>query len=139
MKADATTNRRKNMGVISSRWKRHNSNVARASPHLFDLNCCRPRLRRYRHFLSALHQIAAAAIGSQHQQNKPIDEICCMCLSPFSPSFPLPSYLKSAQRAKTRTNIQDDNKHKVNLIPTPFITKAIYQTDTKQFHTKKRK
>ena len=82
-------------------------------------------LRRYRHFLSALHRIAATSIVSQHQQNKPIDENYCTWPISFSHHlslFQVFRYLKSTQfqRAREQTNKQNDNKHKVNPIPTPL-------------------
>ncbi len=69
---------------------------------------------------------------------------------PFLAIFPSPQSLQTlpllevnpipkGKNENKQTNRQNDNKHKVNPIPTPFITKAIYQTDTQQFYTKKRK
>jgi hypothetical protein len=76
------------------------------APHLFDLSIVVVHvLRRYRHFLSALHRIAATSIGSQHQQNKPIDENYCTCPLSFSHHlslFQVFRYLKSTQFQRTR-------------------------------------
>jgi hypothetical protein len=73
-----------------------------------------------------------------------------VCAFPLSRHpLPLPSLqtlpllevnpIPKGKKKNKQTNRQNDNKHKVNPIPTPFITKAIYQTDTQQFYTKKRK
>jgi hypothetical protein len=105
MKVDAMTNKRKKWSHLLPLKTTHFKRAARAL-HISSISIVVVHvLRRYRHFLSALHRIAATSIGSQHQQNKPIDENYCTCPLSFSHHlslFQVFRYLKSTQFQRTR-------------------------------------